>query len=378
MRIGFDAKRAFCNEAGLGNYSRNLLNALSKYYPENKYFLFTPETGNYKLFTPEGNMQLILPSMKISQIFPSAWRSFGIGSILLRQKIDLYHGLSHELPFFIENSGIPALVTIHDLIFLRYPQFYRLTDRQFYVNRFRHACKKATRIIAVSQQTRNDLTEFWNIAPDNIDVVYQNCNPIFYERVTERDKITIRERYELPREFILSVGCVERRKNILTLIKAMEEYNIDFPLVIVGRQTEYMNEIKNYLKGKKILKRVYFVHHVPTMILPAFYQMARVFVYPSFFEGFGIPIIEALASGTPVVTSRGGCFPEAGGPESLYIEPNSSEELANAIERVLRDESLRSRMVKEGYTYAQNFTEERFANGIMDCYQQTLKKLGKL
>ncbi|MDP4185870.1 MAG: glycosyltransferase family 1 protein [Bacteroidota bacterium] len=378
MRIGFDAKRAFCNEAGLGNYSRNLLNALSKYYPDNNYFLFTPDTGKYRLFTPEGNMHLVLPGMKISQVFPSAWRSFGIGSLLLRKRIDLYHGLSHELPFFIENSGIPALVTIHDLIFLRYPQFYKLTDRQIYGNKFRHACNRASRIIAVSQQTRNDLIEFWNIDPNRIDVVYQSCNPIFYERVPERDKITIRERYELPREFILSVGAVERRKNILTLIRAMEEFNIDYPLVIVGRPTEYMNEIKNYLKGKKIGERVYFVHHVPTMVLPAFYQMARAFVYPSFFEGFGIPIIEALASGTPVITSRGGCFPEAGGPGTLYVDPNSAEELADSLEKVLHNETLRARMIAEGQEYAMNFTESKFASGVMDCYRHTLQELGKL
>lgn len=371
MKIGFDAKRAFFNASGLGNYSRDTIALLSKYYPLNKHVLYTPNIERSKPFCSFENIELIGPSKLIHKKNTWFWRSYELTRQIVKDKIELYHGLSNELPVNISKSGIPSIVTIHDLIFFRYPQYYKFFDRKIYKKKFKLAVDQSTRVIAVSNQTKSDIIEFLDTPANKIEVVYQGCNTAFYRFVGDEEKNDVVSKYGLPRDFILYVGTIEQRKNLLSLVKAKDIGQIDCPLVVVGKATQYIKEVVNYVISKK-LKNVFFYHNIPNEDLPAIYQMAKVFVYPSFFEGFGIPILEAINSKVPVITSKGSCFSEPGGPSSIYIDPNWPVEIADAINKVLHDHSLRSKMISDGFNHAQQFRQENIARNLMNVYESII------
>jgi glycosyltransferase involved in cell wall biosynthesis len=371
MFIGFDAKRAFFNRSGLGNYSRDTITLLATHFSQNNYLLYTPKPQKSIPFYTNNNIEVKGPEGFCNKLLPSFWRSSGIKKQLIKDKINLYHGLSNELPKGIEKTGIPSIVTIHDLIFMRYPEFYKPVDRKIYMLKFSDAAKNATRVIAISQQTKNDIVEFLGTNENKIDVVYQSCNPIFWNPSSEPFKNDLLQKYNLPKNFMLYVGTIEDRKNLLNIVKAIHTGKIDYPLVVIGKPTPYINKVHEYIQ-KYDLKNIHFLHKIPTNELPAFYQMATLFVYPSLFEGFGIPILEAITSKTPVITSKGSCFSEAGGKSSVYVDPYNIEELTKAIKTVLSDSALRDSMIIDGYLHAQLFKGERVASNLMDVYNKIL------
>ena len=369
MRIGFDAKRAFFNKSGLGNYSRDTISILTGNYSEHSYFLYTPPGTSTVNFITGSSVSVCKPINFIGRKLPFLWRSFMLPNQLKSDRIDLFHGLSNEIPFSIKNSGIKSVVTIHDLIFLRFPEWYPFIDRKIYEVKFRRSCRDADRIITISKQTKNDIIEYFGTDPDKIDVVYQGCNAVFQKNAGTEQISRIRKKYSIPDEYLLYVGTVEKRKNLLTIVKALELSNLNIPLVVVGRHTSYTGQVKNYIRNKNI-KNIRFIKHVDTNELPVFYQNAKIFIYPSIFEGFGIPIQEALFSKTPVITSKTGCFPEAGGQGSVYIDPANAEELADAILKLLKDTPFREKVVSDGYAYAQNFTNEKIAKNLIEVYKK--------
>ncbi len=373
MRIGFDAKRAFLNATGLGNYSRNILRALSHYYPDNEYFLYTPAKKT-SLFDTKGQHYIINePAGILNRLSKSYWRSFSLTKQLKSDKLDIFHGLSHELPYDTNKTGIKTVVTIHDLIFLRFPELYRMLDRKIYLKKFKYACENADQVIAISKQTASDIQEFFGTDRSKIEVVYQGCNPAFNREVNNSEKETIRNKYGFPESFILYVGSIEERKNLLSLVKAVNIGKIKLPLVVIGAKTRYFKKVEEYI-GRNNISGTYFLESISNEDLPAVYQSAQVFVYPSVFEGFGIPILEALYSGTPVITSKDGCFKEAGGPSSVYIDPDDPEEIAGAIKKVTENSGLRRRMKNDGYEHAMNFNDDKVAKNIMDVYLKVIKK----
>jgi glycosyltransferase involved in cell wall biosynthesis len=379
MKIGFDAKRAFLNYTGLGNYSRFVINALSQYFPENDYLLFTPKENGISEtqdFYDRPNIEIKTPSKLISTFHLSSyWRTYRLAGIAERNHVDVFHGLSNELPLDNSNKSLKKIVTIHDLLFIRYPHLYKKLDVELYRRKFKFACQNADRIIAVSQQTALDITRFFNIDPSQIDVVYQGCLPQFKREYDPIRLLRVKDKYRLPADFILNVGTIEPRKNTLQIIKAMIiNKKIDIPLVIVGRATKYKNEIINLARKEGLDKQIIFLHNVPTDDLPKIYQMAKVFVYPSIFEGFGIPIVEALHSKVPVISSKGSCFIEAGGNSSIYVDPTDPEELAESIYKVLNNSALTAKMIKDGYEHVQNFEENIIAEKLMKVYQKAINR----
>ncbi|MDX9881486.1 MAG: glycosyltransferase family 1 protein [Prolixibacteraceae bacterium] len=367
MKIGFDAKRAFSNRAGLGNFSRNTIQALCRFYPQNEYFLFTPDTKQ-DMFSPPANSMIRIPQNIVWKALKPVWRRYHISKIINREKIDIYHGLSHELPVGIEKTDVKSIVTIHDLIFIRYPEYYRAADRRIYMQKFVHACTMADRIHAISHQTKNDIVEFFNISERKIEVIYQSCNPLFYERFSEEEKAETFKKYNLPDFFLLSVGTVEKRKNLMNVLDTMVKYKIDVPLVVAGRKTGYMYEIDDFIQKNKKRLNVYFLEGTSDRELGALYQSAEMLVYPSVFEGFGLPVIEAQASGCPVVTSRSASMPEAGGEGAVYVNPVSSEEIADAILKILSEGEYRQAMIEQGHRNAGRFTPELFTQQMDKLY----------
>ncbi|MCK4465457.1 MAG: glycosyltransferase family 4 protein [Bacteroidales bacterium] len=371
MNIGYDAKRAFFNRSGLGNYSRNTILIQNQYFPENKYYLYTPKIKGAISFIKAENIQIITPESFLFKAFKPLWRSYGISRQLKADKIDLYHGLSNELPFNIYNTGIKSVVTIHDLIFLRYPENYKTIDRKIYEKKFKYSSEIADKVISISQQTKADLINFFRINPEKIEVVYQGCDPIFYKIIEKDKKRQIIEKLGLPKQYILYVGTIEKRKNLLSLVEAIDKGKIDIPLVVVGKPTVYASIVKSYI-SKNDLKNVFFLENLTLENLAALYQAAEVFIYPSVFEGFGLPILEALNSRVPVITTIGGCFSETGGVYTKYIDPFNTDEFIDAIKVLLTDSGKKEKIIKEGYRHALKFREDKIAAKLMDVYKKVL------
>lgn len=371
MNIAFDAKRAFLNNSGLGNYARTLIKSVNSYYPENKYTLFTtrqPENDFQKFISAQKNISVQEPQSFIDKKLRSRWRSFGITELLNEQHIDVYHGLSNELPFNIKNFKGKKIVTIHDLIFLRYPKLYPFLDSKIYNKKFRHACDIADVIVAISEETKRDIEKYYFIPENKIQVIYQSCDELYYQEPSTAHIQEVIAKHKLPDIFLLYVGTIEERKNLLTLIKALKQVK-DIPLVIVGKKKNYFKTVMEYIHKNNLENRVKFLEYVSNADLPVLYRLATVFIFPSIFEGFGIPIIEALTSRTPVITTQGGCFPEAGGPDSIYINPNDENELAEKINLLMNSESTRNQISEKGFEYAQNFHPKNITKQLISLYK---------
>ena len=370
MKLGFDAKRIFHNTTGLGNYSRDLISVLSKFYPNNEYILYNPKPKKVNHFQLPTQTTEVLPKDKIWQKFSSIWRQGPIVKQLQEDKIKIYHGLTGEIPIGLPKSTIKSVVTIHDLIFVRYPKLYSFFDRKIYLKKILYATKNTDKIIAISEQTKRDLISFLKIDETKIEVIYQGCNAVFKEKQTEKLKKEILNKYNLPDEFILNVGTIEERKNVVSVIKAIK--NIDVPLVVVGGKTPYFKEVKRCVEQHNLENRVYFLEKLSVQELSGLYQLATIFVYPSIFEGFGIPIIEAMYSKTPVITSKGSCFSEAGGLHSIYVNHQDVEGLEYNIQFLLDNPDKREEIVSKGYEFVQKFNDEDIAKSYIDLYKKLL------
>lgn len=368
MKIGLDAKRAMRNFTGLGNYSRFVIKNLIQFYPDNEYELFCPSINYNEEITFNSNIKVY-----IKQGFKPFWRSFGITNDIRKENIDIYHGLSNELPFRINKTGVKTVVTIHDLIFLRFPEFYSRIDRRIYDSKAHYACKVADRIIAVSECTKRDIIKFYNIDPNKIDVVYQGCFSIFSNPVSLSERDEVLKKHNLPSRYILSIGSIEERKNILLAVKSLKDLPEDIHLIAIGKKRKYAEQVMQYAMDNKLESRVHMLSGIPLADLPAILQKAEIFVYPSLYEGFGIPIIEALSSGIPVIGAIGSCLEEAGGPNTIYINPYDEKELAVAINRVLDDKDLRKEMIEEGLKYVSRFNDKKCTTDLMHVYEKLLK-----
>lgn len=378
MNIGFDAKRAYHNQTGLGHYSRTLINSLSVDFPENNYFLFNPKPSHIFHFNKE-NIYEVLPIKLIHKSFSSLWRTKGVLKELKKLNIEIYHGLSHEIPVGISKTKTKSVVTIHDLIFEHYPSQYNKMDVAIYRAKFKYACKNASHIIAISEQTKKDIIQFYKIPENKITVCYQSCNEQFAQQISDEKKEKIRKKYSLPSEYLLSVGSIIERKNLLTICKSLKLLNSNIPLVVIGDGSSYKEIVKKYIAENNLASRIIFLSEKEEAInsmsfktaedFPAIYQMATAMIYPSTFEGFGIPVLEALMSKIPVITSNVSCLPETGGNAAFYINPTSEKEIANAIQEILENKSLVKERIELGTLHAQKFTPSKSAAAVMNVYK---------
>jgi glycosyltransferase involved in cell wall biosynthesis len=384
MTIGFDAKRAYHNTTGLGYYSRTLIHLLANYYPEHQYYLFNPKPSRIFRFT-EANVQEVQPGRLADRLLPSLWRSSGMKKDLQRLSVNLYHGLSHEIPVGIAKTGIRSVVTIHDLIHERFPEQYNPVDVKIYSKKFRYACQHADRIIATSRQTKEDMIAIYQTPADKIDICYQSCSPLFAREVSAEEKKRVADRYNLPGQFFLSVGTIIDRKNLLNVCKALfllrEE--LELPLVVIGSGSgKYYQGVKDFLLQQGLTNKVIFLSETtgakndPTYLstedLTVIYQLALAMIYPSFYEGFGLPVLEALWSRLPVITSGQSCLPEVGGNAAYYVNPQSAEEIAAAMKEIYTNSELRESMKEKGRLQAGHFSPAVYVKSVMEVYQRVL------
>lgn len=375
-RIGYDAKRIVRNATGLGNYSRTLVNDLSRTLPHDcEMLLYTPDNGRDELRSQVAvseRVRYVYPRRNGNPVTRGLWRSWGIVKDLRRDGVDLFHGLSGELPIGIRAAGIPAVVTIHDLIFLRYPEYYNPIDVAIYKAKFLLTCREADRIIAISRCTALDIVEFGGVDPKLIDIVYQSCGQRFATIASEEATESARLKYGLPARFILNVGTIEERKNLMLAAKALPYLPDDIHLVAVGRRTKYADRVDEWARRNNVAHRLHMLSGVDNTSLTAIYQMAESFVYPSRYEGFGIPIIEAIQSRLPVVAAKGSCLEEAGGPDCLYVDADNPEELAVALKQTLRGAEFRDARIMRSREYVRRFENRDTARQVEAIYSKCL------
>lgn len=362
LKLGFDAKRLLYNSSGLGNYSRTLVKNLHTYFPELDISLFAPlkksdpniDHSSFK------DLYLIQPS---NNIF---WRYTFINKDIRRRGINVFHGLSNELPLGIEKiKYLKKVVTIHDLIFLVHPEWYPWMDTIIYKEKFKRACRTADRVIAISENTKQDIIKYFDTPEEKIEVVYQACDGIFYDSEPLPAPILHKKS---DRPYFLFVSSISKRKNLENVIEALKlipENNRPLLVVVGGGGTE-KSKIKEWVGHIGLVNDIEFLDFVSNERLTALYQHASFSIYPSLYEGFGIPIIESLLSGTPVITSHTSSMPEAGMDIAHYIDPKSIIEIKESIERVLTFSKLSVEDVKKVKKY---FDPKGTTEKLMSLYQ---------
>ncbi len=380
MNIGYDGKRAFQNKTGLGNYSRSLLSILNRYFPQLQYTLFAPKKTNLFDIDSYHNFQTIQPRNFFYKKLPSLWRRIGIVKQIDQAHLDIYHGLSNELPKNIEKLNIKTVVTIHDLIFERFPKTYHLDERYTHRWKIKRACKIADAVIAISEQTKNDLIELYGVSPQKITVCYQSCNPIFEKTISEIEKSNVKKKYQLPDQYFLFVSSITARKNLIAICRAMIilKDTLAIPLVIIGDGKIEKNEVKQLMKKNGIEHRLLFLNELSAAKedsftsaadFPAIYQQAFALVYPSIFEGFGLPILEAMWSGLPVICSSVSSMPEVAEDAALYFSPEDTNQLAQHLQAIASDQQLAKILKDKGREQAKKFSTENYANQIIKIYK---------
>lgn len=369
MRIGFDAKRAFLNNTGLGNYSRTIIAGMCNHFPNEDFFAFTSKFKDDAFYNNLKAHPNLLIKDASTKTLKSLWRSWSIAEDIHDLKLDVYHGLSNELPLNAKKINCKKVVTIHDLIFEQKPELYPFIDRKIYRLKFSEACKNADTIIAISEQTKRDIMDIYGTPETKIKIVYQTTDAIFRASYSEEAVAQIKRKYNLPDKFILNVGTIETRKNALTLLKALRFLPKDTNVVIVGKPTAYLDELIAYIDQENLMQRVLILNHVGFHDLPLIYKAAQLFVYPSRYEGFGIPIIEALQNNIPVIAATGSCLEEAGGEGALYFHPDDDQTLGHLISSVLEDKQLYHELVEKGAKHIAQFSPAFISQQLMDIYK---------
>lgn len=358
MILGVDGKRAHMNLSGLGEYSRRVIRGLLEYGKDIKVRAVTPEirlnflrSDRYEIYTSRHLLERIY-----FRFFPPA--SFFDG-------MDIFHGLSAHMPLNIPR-GVGKVVTVHDLIYRLYPQWFSPVDRLSYHWRTGYAVRNSDIVVAISRWTARTIEEIFSIDGERIKIIHPICSEVFFEArsLGRKPKGFVQE------DYLLFVGNLEPRKNVHTLLRALAILGKrGVPIVTVGRgKKAYLEKLRRIAdKGN-----VEWIHLGYRPMEEVLYLMAhaRAFVYPAIVEGFGMPVVEAMAAGAPVITSRGSGLDDAAGDAAIQVDPDSEEEIAHAIERLLYDEELSQRLKEEGRLHALRFHPRSIVPQLLELYRK--------
>lgn len=369
MKIGFDAKRLFLNNTGLGNYSRFVVDSLIQYFPDNHYFLYSPKTENKKStahYFQHPHIHIVKPK-GVFNFIKSLWRSYFISFDKSIHDLDIFHGLSHELPIGLPQH-VKKILTIHDVIFLHYPHLFNSIDVWIYKQKLISSCKIADVIVAISEQTKQDIISFLGVDSKKIKVIYQGCNQVYFTRLSDTEKETIKKKYNLPDEYILNVGSIEERKNVGLLVEALSKIAPSKRphVVLIGKRTAYTKQVEKLIKLHQLDNSVHILPYISFEDLPGIYQQAKLFAYTSIIEGFGIPILEAMVSEIPVLVPDGSCFREVVGPNGTFFKQGDAKNLANKIELLIDADN--SQMIEGQKIYAKKFFEDSIQKLYHEIY----------
>ncbi|MGM9749275.1 MAG: glycosyltransferase family 4 protein [Candidatus Cryptobacteroides sp.] len=376
MRIALDGARAATHREGLGNYGRFVIRSLATHYPDCQIDVYVPNLHKEDSLLSDvasfPNVKIICPKNPIYVYIPWLWREIGVPLAIKRSHADIFHGLSNVLPYLMGKvKGCRFVVTIHDLIFVSFPYSYTWLQRHRYNFTNRRACRKADRIVAVSEFTAREIVKYYFIPKDKISVIYQGCESLFSEPCSEGFKDLVRHHYSLPNRYILTEGTLHERKNVELAVRALPSIDPEISLVMVGRKKKYAEKVLEVAKECGVLSRILILDNVSHKELPAIFQMAEAFVFPSKIEGFGIPVLEAMNSHIPVLTATGSSLEEAGGEAAIYVDPENLDEFASKLNELLDNEALRTEKIEKGCHQAssEKFSEKAMAESLMSLYQ---------
>jgi glycosyltransferase involved in cell wall biosynthesis len=377
MKIGIDISLTIGEKAGVGYYSANLIEALAKIDKKNKYLLYP---FFYHIYHPDFKTAIAplqrnfylrfekLPKKLIDLLWhsriPRKW-IFG--------DVDILHSTTFCAP--PDHYG-KLIVTIYDISFLTLPECHTEANRQHCLNGTLDAVRHADCIIAISNHGKAELVKYFDVDPDKIVVTHLAAKDIFIPcNLEEQNRVL--QKYRIPRDFILTVGSNEPRKNIGTLIRAYvtlpESVKNEHPLVIAGGKG-WLNSDLNALIESQSSNQVRRIGYVDEQDLPALYSAAAAFVYPSKYEGFGLPILEAMSCGAPVITSNTSSMPEISGDAALYFDPADANQLKNRILELIANADLKAELRRKGFANAKRFSWEKTARETIRIYEETYRR----
>ncbi len=379
MRIGFDV-RPFLREAtGVGTYYKNLLFSLAKIDADNQYYLFS---SSYK----DRFLQEDLPPF--SQVeFRDArypvklinflWNKVGWPPLdtFFHTELDLTHS---PIPLLLPTKG-NKIVTVYDLFFMDFPSFVQAEVRKNFTKKIEHSLHRADGILVISQFVKDQIINRFFLNEDKIKVVYLGVDPDFFNKPSAAQTEYVKNKYGLPSKFILFVGAIEPRKNLVRLIEALgviHEKSVDIPLVIAGKKGMDSHSLIQKIEEIKLQPQVLFLNYLPEGELKALYRLASCLVIPSLCEGFGLPLVEAMASECPLVISNAPALPEIAMDAALYFHPDDAEEMASQILFVLENDDKRRNLIEKGTQRARDFSWTQTAENTLNFYRSVLEKRG--
>jgi glycosyltransferase involved in cell wall biosynthesis len=374
--IYVDVSSAVHAKAGIGRYAGSLARALAELEP-----------GRLGLFYNRGEAAVLPPELealpaRTIRAGYKPWRMavwlghvLGVGFNRLMPGAELFHATEHLLPPL---HGVPTVLTVHDMIFKRFPEHQKRLNYWYLNATMPLYCRRAGAIITVSQSSKRDIVADYGIQPDKITVIYEAASPEF-RPASPKALDEARRKYGLPERFLIHVGTIEPRKNLTRLVEALQclrEEDLMVPLLVVGGKGWLFDDFFRRLEELQVADAVHFSGYVPAADLPVLYSAATAAAIPSVYEGFGLPVLEAMSCGTPVIASSTSSLPELGGSAARYFDPYDVRDMAGCIRRVWSSEGLRNEMRREGLEQAARFSWQRAARETWDVYRRLLERGG--
>jgi glycosyltransferase involved in cell wall biosynthesis len=366
MRIAIDARKL--HDFGIGTYIRNLLRQLARLDRTSEYVLLchAPDVGVAAQLGP--NFRTVLePSPNYS-----LREQLHVPLVLLRERPTVFHAPHYVLP-----PAVPcrSVVTIHDCIHLMFPQYLPNRMAGVYARASMWAAaRRSDRILTVSEASKRDILRFFDVPPDKIVVIPNAIDERFWKAPSDEDVARVRERYQLDRRFVLYVGNIKPHKNLVRLIEAFAELRAsgleELTLLIIGDEISKLPALRRAVHRHKLHKHVRFLGYLPDETLAILYRLAAVFAFPSLYEGFGLPPLEAMASGTPVVTSNVSSLPEVAGDAAVLVDPTDTGAIVEGLRRVLTDPALAAELRAKGLERAREFSWERSVSRTCAVYRE--------
>jgi glycosyltransferase involved in cell wall biosynthesis len=366
MKVLINGLQVGKNNSGVQYYTKHLYNAIKKLNPVNLEVQLYKQNTNprFPSFLSPVSRLLTPSKIRLSRILNENLR---LPKYLTRNSLDLYHSPNYVLPFFLKS---PSLVTIHDLITLDYPKLCKWESVLYFKLALPRSIKKANKIVTVSEKTKTDIQTRFKIPNEKIVVTHLGISSIFRKTVDKE----VLSYYSITDKYILFVGNIEPKKNLVRLLQAYNKLNLSknltHKLVISGRKGWKCKKVFSTVKKLKLQESVIFTGYVPENDLPVLYSMADLFVFPSIYEGFGIPPLEAMACEVPILTSNTGALPETTGGNCLLVNPYNVNEIADGIHKLLVNEKLRKYYIEKGRNWVKQFTWERTAKKTLQVYNQ--------
>jgi len=375
MKIGYDLDSLTLRSGGIGRYGVNLINHLAKILldeTQDEIFVFFHRSFDRSLLDEREHLNFIekYTRIKSNVLRKAIFLPFSVRGL----KMDVFHGVDHiGLPFLYKSKTCRYVVTIHDLITRIYPRSFPIKQRLVQNTLLPHILRKADKVIVDSRATENDVRKFYPNQAEKIRVIYAGVESQFYPR--SQDEVEkVLDKYSIGFKYFLFLGTLEPRKNIVRLIEAFiklkQEGSIEHRLVITGRKGWLYKEILEKIQKSPFSQDIIFTDFVNDEDLPFLYSGAEIFIYPSLYEGFGLPVLEAMACGTPVIASNLSSLPEVAGEAGILIDPLEVEEIVQAMDKLSRDRELREELQKKGLERAKLFSWERVAKDTLELYQE--------